>query len=185
MASRQAVSTALKLLSRAFAGVVDATRVEVYGAALEDLTDEQIATATALVIRTHTGEFIPPPAVLRKAIAPATPAVDASAILRQIEKLAIYNANSGMIYPPVVVVRQELGEAIGYAYAAAGGPLLFAEDETGRSIAQRDFQRALREANERPQAALPVITTDSLPTDPRVVSLVRETARRLNAGGAR
>jgi len=137
MASERAIAAALKMLGRAFAGVVDAERVELYRAALDDLTDEQMGAATVLVIRTHTGEFIPPPAVLRKAVAPAPIAVDSAAIIRRIEKLATYNPNAGMIYPPTDVVREQLGDATAYAYAAAGGPRLFSENETGRDIATR------------------------------------------------
>lgn len=187
MASSKAVLAALKMLSRAFAGVVDAERVELYRVALDDLSDEQIATATAGVIRTHTGEYIPPPAVLRKAIAPAAVVVDSTALVREIEKLATYNPNSGMIAPSVALVRERLGEAVGYAYAAAGAQLVLSDDATTRAIALRDFQRAMREAAERPQAALPVLGLDALPaaTDPDVVRLTRDTAKRLGAGGAR
>lgn len=187
MASRQAISTALKLLSRAFAGVVDQTRVEVYGAALEDLSDEEIATATALVIKTHTGEFIPPPAVLRKAVAPAPVAVDAEAIVRRIEKLATYNPNRGMVPPAVSTVEERLGPTVAYAYAAAGGPSLFAENDVGRSIALREFQRAMTEAASRPGIALPVFDARALPPtkDPKIAALITETAEALAADDRR
>lgn len=157
MASKRAIGTALKMLGRAFAGVVDAARVDVYSAALDDLTDEQVALATTRVIRTHTGEFIPPPAILRKAVAPAPVAVDSMSIVRQIEKLAAYAPGGGMIAPPTSVVAQQLGPVVAYAYARAGGPRLFSENETGRDIALRDFERAIHDAANRPEAELPVL----------------------------
>jgi hypothetical protein len=186
MASERAIGAALKLLGRAFAGVVDEARIEVYTAALEDLSDEELRTATTLVIRQHTREFIPPPAVLRKAIAPAPVAIDGAGIIRRIEKLATYNPNVGMIYPPTDTVREQLGDAAAYAYAAAGGPRLFSENETGRDIAVREFQRVMVEAASRPQALLPVIGSSSLSSsDGTVRSIVDATAKRLAAGGAR
>ena len=157
MASIKAVGTSLKMLARAFAGVVDDARVEVYAAALEDLTDVELATATTIVIKTHTGEFIPPPAILRKAVAPAAIAVDAVSLVRQIEKLSVYNPNSGMIPPSAVIVREQLGEAVAYAYVAAGGPRIFADNQTTLDIATREFAKAMTEAATRPNAELPVI----------------------------
>jgi hypothetical protein len=185
MASERAVAAALKMLGRAFAGVVDVERVELYRAALDDLSDAELARATLLVIRSHTGEFIPPPAVLRKAVAPAPVAIDSAGIIRRIEKLATYNPNAGMIYPCVETVRGELGDATAYAYAAAGGPRLFSENDVGRDIATREFTRAMTEATSRPTAALPVIGAGSLSTIDNVRSLVDVTAKRLAAGGAR
>lgn len=165
MATSRAVAAALAVLGRAFAGVVDEERVDVYCAALEDLSDADLAIATAHVVKTHTGEFIPPPAVLRKAVAPAPIAVDSSAVLRRIENLAIYSPQAGMIYPRGDVVRDALGEAIAYAYAAAGGERVFSDNETTREIATREFQKALAEAVSRPGAALLVVgqQTSALP----------------------
>ncbi len=194
MATSKAVLSALKMLSRAFAGVVDPERVELYRVALDDLSDEQLAAATVIVIRTHTGEFIPPPAVLRKAVAPAPVAIDVAGIVRQIEKLAAYTPGAGMQYPAVRTVREELGESVGYAYAAAGGARLFAEDATTRSIAAREFQRAMTEAVSRPATALPLIGAEScLPERGETRTLVLDVAKRLGtppskrlaAGGAR
>lgn len=157
MASKPAIVAMFKLLTRAFAGTVDEARVEVYCAALDDLTDDEIRTATTRVIKTHLGEFIPPPAVLRKAVAPAPLAIDSGAIVRQIEKLAVYTPGGGMVYPPTCVVARELGSAVAYAYAAAGGSRLFSENETGRSIALREFERAMLDASNRPDKELPLL----------------------------
>jgi hypothetical protein len=146
MASNRAVAASLKILGRAFAGTVDEARIQVYAAALEDLTDAELATATTLVVKSHTGEFIPPPAVIRKAIAPAPTVIDVDPVLRAIEKLAVYNPNAGMVYPPVAKVRDALGDAAAYAYAAAGGPRIFADSDTTRDIARREFRLALTDA---------------------------------------
>jgi hypothetical protein len=155
------------MLGRAFAGVVDDAKIEVYHAALEDLSDAELATATAHVIKTYAREFIPPPAVLREAIAPAPTVVDGPSVLRKIEKLATYNPNCGMVYPRADVVRDKLGEPAAYAYVAAGGPRIFSDNETTRSIAEREFSKAITEAANRPNAALPMIGGD--PPRPRLV----------------
>lgn len=163
MATNRAVAAALAILGRAFAGVVDEERVEVYCAALEDLSDAELAAATAHVVKTHTGEFIPPPAVLRKAVAPAPIAVDSVAVLRRIENLAVYSPQAGMIWPRGDVVLDALGEEVAYAYAAAGGPRVFSDNETSREIAIREFQKSLVEAVSRPGAKLLVVGQPSPP----------------------
>lgn len=168
MASVRAVATSLKMLGRAFAGVVDDAKIEVYHAALERLSDAELAAATAHVIRTYAREFIPPPAILLEAVAPAPVVVDAPSILRQIEKLGAYNPSSGIVYPRADIVRDKLGEAAAYAYVAAGGPRIFSENETTRSIAEREFAKAIAEAANRPQSALPIIGGE--PSRPRLVS---------------
>jgi len=158
MASIKAVGVSLKVLGRAFAGTVDDARVSVYAAALEDLTDDQLAVATARVVKTHTGEFIPPPAVIRRAVGANQPTVvDVDSVVRAIGQLAKYNPASGMIYPSVAVVREALGEAVAYAYAAAGGTRMFVEDAIGEAIARREFQKALEQAATAPGAAFRVL----------------------------
>ena len=157
MASTRGVVASLKILGRAFAGTIDDARVEVYAAALEDLSDEQLATATARVVKTHTGEYIPPPAIIRRAAGADQPAVlDVASAVRRIEQLAIYNPAVGMIYPSVRVVREQLGDAVAYAYAAAGGRL-FSDDTTGQAIARREFQKAFEQAARTPGAVFPVL----------------------------
>lgn len=169
MASEQAVMAALKTLARAFAGIVDGERVELYHAALEDVSDAQLAQATVKLVRTYAGEFIPPPAKIRAAIgmdqvAPS----DVDATLSAIERLSIYNPHSGMIPPSVVRVREALGAAVAEAYAEAGAQRLFSENQTGREIARAAFAPALTAWQQRASVgALPA------PKD----------AIRLNAGG--
>jgi hypothetical protein len=146
MATKRAVAVALALLNEAFSGNVTDARVDVYTAALDDLSDDDIARATALVIRSHTGEFIPPPAVIRAALGaakPLAPAVDAEHALDVIAKDGVYRPGAWMIYPSVDAVRAQHGDAIAYAYAAGGGaPRVFSDNETTRSIARREFQLA-------------------------------------------
>jgi hypothetical protein len=178
MASKAAIMTALKMLGRAFAGTVDEARAEVYHAALVELSDDQVNRATEIVIETYTGAFIPPPAILINAVKPAPGVVDASAILRRVEKLGTYNPASGMIPPPIGRIAETLGERIAYAYSGAGGPLLFTENEVSRDIARREFQRLLTEAVNEPQKALPIFGAASLPpaASDSVSKLVESTA---------
>ena len=157
MASVDAVTVALKSLGRAFAGTVDAERIALYYAALDDIEDADLLRATAALIKTHTGEFIPPPSHIRRAAGANRPvAVDVAAVTRAIEKLGIYNPNVGMIYPDIGAVRERLGDAIAYAYASAGGTRLFADNDTTRDIATREFANAIADAANRP-GAFPIL----------------------------
>jgi hypothetical protein len=157
MATERGVATMLKILGRAFAGTVDSAKVETYHAALEDLSDEQLATAAAKVIKTHTGEFIPPPAVIRAAVsADSVLPSDADAVLSKIKALSHYNSNRGMIRPPVAVVARTLGQAVAEAYAEAGAEALFSDNETTASIARQKFAPALTQWVQRAKhGALP------------------------------
>lgn len=153
MASIKAVAACLAILGRAFAGTVDEARAEVYAAALEDLTDDELKAATTIVVKTHTGEFIPPPAVLRKAVT-ATPSVNVDEAIALVRGLSHYNASVGMIRPSVNAVQQR-SPMVAYAYAlAGGGEALFSENPVTADIARRDFQRGLVEAMSKPESAL-------------------------------
>jgi hypothetical protein len=156
MASRRAVATALKLLARAFAGEVDEARIDVYFAALDDVGDEQLAAAVTLVIKESTERFIPPPGLIRKAVSP-TPAVDSAALIRRIAKLGQYSPHVGWIYPSVARVRDQLGDRIAYAYAAAGQERLYSENATTVDIAKRDFEQAFKESLLHAGSELPVV----------------------------
>ena len=63
----RAVANSLKILSRAFAGVVDEEKVELYRVALDDLTDDELAASVVSLVRGHTGEWLPNPATIRRA----------------------------------------------------------------------------------------------------------------------
>jgi hypothetical protein len=163
MASKRVIAQALKMLSRVFSGTVDELTVDVYCAALEDLTDADVERATAHVIRTVKSSFMPTPAVLREIVTPLRVVVDADSILRKIAKeLAHHSPTIGMSYPSTHAVETHFGPQIAYAYAAAGGPSrLYANDETSRDIAAREFQKALQQAAEQQHAMLPVLAATS------------------------
>ena len=145
MASRRAVLAALTMFSRAFAGDVGPERVDLYAVALDDVSDEALAAAVVRLVREHEGEFIPTPAAIRRAAgANVAPVVDVEAVVRKIDGLGSYNPNTGWCSPRVEVVRRAMGDAVADAYGAVGGPSrLYGGDETGRSIALRDFGREL------------------------------------------
>lgn len=150
MASTKAVYASLKMLSHNFAGTVTDEKVELWEAALESVSDEALLRAVPKAIATHKGDFIPPVAVIREAAgANATPVIDYERIQRQIGALGSYNPNCGWMYPGVENVREALGDAVASAYAACGAKRLFADDEIGRSIAEREFRRELEVQSEQ------------------------------------
>ena len=146
MATARGGEAALKLLATNFAGEVTVEKVKVWGAALGDVTDEQLGAAIPHIIKTHTGDFIPPVGVIREACGANDHApIDTAAVIRRIDQLGEYSAHVGWCAPRVERVRAELGDAVADAYGAVGGgSRLFCDDETGRTIAERDFMLALR-----------------------------------------
>lgn len=146
MASERATTAALTLLSRAFAGEVDAERIAVYVAALEDLTDAEVAAAAALLVKTHVGEFIPPPAVIRRAVlGDETPRLDIDRIIREISRMGEYvSGEVGWVGPSPRRVRELAGSAIAEAYAEVGASRLFAGDQRAREFAAAEFGKALK-----------------------------------------
>ena len=151
MASRKAVRAALKLLALNFAGDVTPERTQLWAAALEDVSDEQLARAVPEVIRTHRGEFIPPVAIVRDAAgANDAPPADTAAVIRRIDRLGAYGPQSGWQAPSVETVGAEMGGEAAEAYAAVGGgSRLLSDNPTTREIAERDFAKELRVAIER------------------------------------
>ena len=145
MATRQAVLATLTMLAREYAGTVTEEKADLWLAALEDVSDVALAAAVATVIKTHTGGFIPPVAVIREAAgANALPAIDAGRLLREIDRLGEHNPATGWQSPSVEVVRQIKGDAVADAYAAAGGPeRLFEGGATTREIAAREFAQEM------------------------------------------
>lgn len=130
------------IADRTRAPLADGTNALYYVTLSKALTTEQFEQAAQRVFAEYDDFGFPPPAVFFAAIAPE-PVFDSQAILRQIEKLATYNPNVGMIPPHVGQVRDALGDLIADAYASAGTDRLSSDDETTRSIAQRDFAKAL------------------------------------------
>ena len=145
MASRRAVSAALKMLALTFAGDVSGERVDLYAAALEDVDDGALAAATLQLVKTHKGEWIPVPAVIREAAgADVQPRADVEDIVSRISRLSEYNPH-GQRGPRVGAVRVAMGDAIASAYGAVGGSsrLIDSTDATTRDIALRDFAKEL------------------------------------------
>lgn len=173
MASTKAIYASLKMLSHNFAGDVTREKVELWEAALSEVTDEQLAAAVPVVIATYTGSFLPPVAVIREAAgANRRPTMDFEEAQKRISDLGYYNPNAGWVYPKVFQVREKLGEVIAAAYLEAGGEQIFSENETSRSIALRVFREKLSsEAKQLGLLALPPAPEEL--TDPNV-----ERARR-------
>jgi hypothetical protein len=147
LASNHGIAAASKILTRAFAGTFDAERLDLYRAALEDISDADLLRAVAIVVKTYTQPFIPPPAVIRAAIGADRPAaVDADSVIRSIAKLKTYTPTAGMIPPPVETVRQHLGDVVAHAYALAGAGDLWNDNEVTADIARRDFRKAITAA---------------------------------------
>lgn len=145
MASRTAVIESLAALATNFAGDVTAEKIGTWQAALTDIPDEAVKAATVKVLRSHTGAFLPPVAVIREAALPELP-VDVSSLLTAIDKAGEYNPQAGWVRPRVERVRALFGDALANAYGAAGGASrLFSTNDTTREIAERDFAKALEE----------------------------------------
>jgi hypothetical protein len=147
MASERAVRAALTMLGRVFAGSVGPERIEAYCAALEDIEDAELVEACGVLMRTHAGEFIPVPAVIRKvARGDETPKLDLDRIVRELDRMGGYSPAGGWAAPRVDKVRALAGNAIADAYAEIGGRL-FADDQRTRDIAAQEFRKALVSAS--------------------------------------
>lgn len=155
MASERGVRAALTMLGRVFAGSVGPERVEAYGAALGDLTDDELAAAAAHLMQTHAGEFIPVPAVIRRTVrGDETPKLDVDRIIREIDRMGTYT-QGGWSAPGVQRVRDAMGSAIADAYGDVGPSRLLAEDQRTRDIAAQEFRRALKATTPAGYAAFP------------------------------
>lgn len=154
MASKKAVSAALAVLSRAFAGEVGREKLVVYHDSLADVGDAELAAAAMAVVRTYAGPFIPPPAVLRDAAGANAPAVDVERVAAEVARLGVYNPN-GWCLPSIRVVRERMGEAIAAAVADVGISRVCSSSELTRSIALQEFRRALHTEVQRAPSSLP------------------------------
>lgn len=144
MASERAVRAALTMLGRVFAGSVGPERIETYCAALEDLSDGEVADATKALMTSHLGEFIPVPAVIRQmARGDETPRLDVDRIVREISAMGEYNPHCGWQPPSVRRVRAVAGHAIADAYADVGASRLFLGGARTREIAAQEFRKSL------------------------------------------
>lgn len=153
------------IADRLKAPLADGTNALYYVTLSEQLTTEAFEAAAQHVFAEYDDFGFPPPAIFLAAAKPA-PVFDFHAILRQIDRLATYNPNVGMIPANVGTVRAELGDLVADAYATAGTDRLRSDDETTRSIAQRDFAKALTEYARMPDTPRPLIS--SSPDRPRI-----------------
>lgn len=144
MASPEQLVRSFALLQATFPRDLTPLMTEVYEKALADVSDAQLEFATGQAIRRL--KFFPMPSELRDfagANAPQQPfAVDLDRLLDAIHALGEYNPH-GWIFPRVESVQRRFGLAIANAYAVAGTSKLFNGDETGRSIARREFRDEL------------------------------------------
>lgn len=104
-------------LALTFPRAVTPEVVEVYAAALADLTDDELAVAAAQVVRRE--RFFPVPAVLRDYARPADPAAAGRALAR-IRDCVEYSPELGDIWR-LSAIREQVGEAAAHAIQAAGG----------------------------------------------------------------
>jgi hypothetical protein len=108
-------------------------------------TSEFEAAAQRVFAEYHDFGFPPAAAFLAAAKRATLSHLDAEAVLRRIEQLSTYTPSAGMIAPNVGTVREALGDLAADAYGSSGGARLFADNETTRAIARRDFQKELNE----------------------------------------
>jgi hypothetical protein len=153
MASREAVANILAGLGEMYRRRVTQLMAQLYHGALADLEDETLVHAASVCARTC--KFFPTVAELRDAVgANEHGRVDAEPIIAAIRSLGEYSP-TGMRWPPVVTVRRQLGEVVAEVYGRSGASQLFADNETTREIARREFRTTLEKvARERGTPAL-------------------------------
>jgi hypothetical protein len=151
MATKAAIATVLAYLHELYPSrEVSAVTADAWAHTFALWTDEDLARCAHQAAATPGRRFFPTPGEIAEFRAEPTPVINAPAILRQIEKLSAYSPQAGMIPPPVVTVRERFGNAAADAYAAAGVHRCFANDDTTRSIAEREFQKALEAFAQEP-----------------------------------
>jgi hypothetical protein len=94
-----------------------------------------------------------------------------------------------MIPPNVGQVRDAFGDVIADAYASAGSHRVFSDDDTTRSIAERDFQKAAEQYAAMPDAPRPLLESGEGPRihgrrDAKPESIATIVARSLPPGTA-
>ena len=170
MASKTTIAAVLAYLHELYPSrEISAATAEAWALTFAGWDDATLEACARRAATTPGRTFFPTPGEIT-ALASA-PVFDSSALLRQIAKLATYNPNVGMIPPNVGQVREALGDLIADAYASAGTDRLASEDETTRSIAERDFAKALE-------------LYAATPATPRVLVASAPEARRISRRGA-
>jgi hypothetical protein len=147
------------IADRTKAPLADGTNALYYVTLSRDLSTAEFEAAAQKVFEEYDDFGFPPPHVFLGYAKPA-PVFDTAALARQIERLSVYSPQSNMIPPPAGTVREHFGNVVADAYATVSGARLFANDDTTRAIAQREFGVALTEyaaqPDNRPLIASPV-----------------------------
>lgn len=164
MASTQAIAKALIAMQGIQVREITTVMTESFVFALRNVSDSDVERGVGRAIETL--RFFPSPGEFREVCgANSAPPIDIDLLCRSIQACGEYHANIGWVDPPVRVVIERFGEAIGAAYAVAGASRIFSDNDTSRDIARREFQAELSQhpreelakwlASAKPQRALP------------------------------
>lgn len=159
MANPRAIAATLAYLHELYpTREIGAATSDAWAMTFVEWTDDELLEAAKRAACTPGRSFFPTPGeITALRLGDAPPVVNGAAILNQIEKLSAYSPQAGMVAPPVNTVREQFGPLAADAYATAGAHRCFSNDDTTRSIAQREFQKALEEYAAAPQLVRPVI----------------------------
>jgi hypothetical protein len=173
MASDKGVSAVLALLHELYpTRDIGSATLDAWALAFAEWTDDELLAAARRAATTPGRTFFPTPGEIAE-MRVVESVVDSGKLLRTIEKMSAYSPQVGMIAPNVQQVRDVHGDAIADAYAAAGGGIrCFANDDTSRSIAAREFHKAMERF------------TAPVPGD-RLLLDSGDSVRRLPSGGRR
>ena len=162
MASKQTIAGVLAYLHELYPSrAIGQATAEAWSLTFADWPDDELQRCAKAAALTPGRSFFPTPgevAAFRK----TTPIIDAGKLLRQIEKLGGYSPTIGYQHPTPYTVRLALGDVIADAYATAGGHRCFSDDETTRSIAFREFQKAATEYAAMPEGVRPLLESGQL-----------------------
>ena len=160
MASREAIAKGLAFLHELFPTRALTERTgEAWSQVFQAVGDDAFLGACMAASREPGRTFFPTPGELWEFLRPIEALPDATTVLRQIEKMSVYNPASGMIPPRVQDVRVALGDAAADAYGYAGPTRLFSDDETARDIAMRDFATTLQRGQREHRPLLPGVAS--------------------------
>jgi len=158
MASDAAVGRMLAILHELFpTRDLSPATLDAWALVFADWDDAEFQTCAMAAAREPSRTFFPTPGEV--AAHRASPVVDTDVLLARISKLGTHHPNAGWLYPRVDAVRTAFGNATADAYAAAGGPLCYADDardgsSTTRDIARQRFAAELRASVKRDPGAL-------------------------------
>lgn len=148
MASDRGISGVLAFLHELFpTREIGPATLDAWALVFADWDDDELQRCAVLAAKTPGRTFFPTPGEIA-AFAPKPPAPDVDALLLKIHDLGEYSPRVGWCYPSLQSIREQLGEAVGDAYAEAGAGRCFADADrngqsTTRDIARREFAAAL------------------------------------------